>query len=40
MGDPARMGNTSLDKTAQVYFGAQRKAKLISDVQIQVSLDH
>lgn len=40
MGDLARMGNSSLDKTAQVYVGAQRKAKLIADIQIQVSLDH
>lgn len=40
MGDLARMGNSSLDKTAQVYLGAERKAKLISDIQIQVSLDH
>lgn len=40
MGDLAGMANTRLDKTAQVYFGAQRKAELISDIQIQVSLDH
>lgn len=40
MGDLARMGNSSLDKTAQVYFGAQRKAKLVSDIQIEVSLDY